>query len=82
MALREASWWARPFVFLRHADTAIAQATWQVFKPAVPTTLEGLVYALVGVAVALFIVQVFFIWPVRVWRNRRRRGLAPAAIPG
>ena len=36
----------------------------------------------VGVAVALFIVQVFFIWPVRVWRNRRRRGLAPAAIPG
>ena len=52
-ALRTASAWCRPFVFLRHLDPAIARATWAVFRPAVPTTLEGLAYAVVGMAVML-----------------------------
>jgi hypothetical protein len=52
-ALREASAWSRPFVFLRHFDPAIAHATWAVFRPAVPTTAEGLVYAALGMAAML-----------------------------
>ena len=52
-ALREASWWSRPFVFLRNVDAEIARGTTRVFKPAVPTTLEGLVYALAGIVVIL-----------------------------
>jgi hypothetical protein len=35
-------------VFLRHLDLGIARSTAAVFKPAVPTTAEGLVYALTG----------------------------------
>ncbi len=52
-ALASASAWSRPFVFLRHLDAGIARATWAVFKPAVPTTAEGLAYALAGMLVFL-----------------------------
>ncbi len=52
-ALLNAALWERPFVFLRHLDTGIAHATWAVFQPAVPTTLEGLVYAAAGMLVLL-----------------------------
>jgi|HubBroStandDraft_1064217.scaffolds.fasta_scaffold188333_2 hypothetical protein len=52
-ALRGASLWSRPFVFLGHLDPEIARGTWEAFRPAVPTTLEGLVYAAVGIVAAL-----------------------------
>ena len=52
-ALTQASLWERPFVFLRHLDFEIARATGAIYKPAVPTTLEGLVYALAGMLVFL-----------------------------
>jgi hypothetical protein len=52
-ALRNASAWARPFVFLGHVDPGIARGTWEAFKPAVPTTAEGLAYAAVGMVAML-----------------------------
>lgn len=52
-ALLHATLWTRPFVFLRHLDLSIAHGTWRMFRPAVPTTLEGLAYALVGMLVLL-----------------------------
>ncbi len=55
VAIREASLWERPFVFLRHLDAEIASGTANVFKPAVPTTIEGAFYALVGVIVILVV---------------------------
>ncbi len=54
-AMQQATLWTRPFVFLRHLDLSIGRATWAIFKPAVPTTLEGLVYALAGMLVLLAI---------------------------
>jgi len=51
-ALTDASGWTRPFAFLGHFQADISQATLAVFKPAVPTTLEGAVYAATGVALA------------------------------
>lgn len=81
LALRDASLWTRPFVFLRHLDAGIARSTWAVFKPAVPTTVEGLVYAGVGVAVALLLVQVLFVWPWHALQRRRRGGAGEAAPP-
>ena len=57
-ALLNASLWTRPFVFFRHLDLGIAQGTWAVYKPAVPTTLEGLVYALAGMLVFLLLYHV------------------------
>ncbi|MBI2814860.1 MAG: DUF2937 family protein [Opitutae bacterium] len=52
-ALVQAAVWERPFVFLRHLDLEIARATGASYRPAVPTTLEGLVYALAGMLVFL-----------------------------
>ena len=52
-ALRATSVWERPFVFLRQLDWEIARGTGDIYKPAVPTTLEGMLYALVGVVVIL-----------------------------
>jgi hypothetical protein len=47
-SLRDASAWTRPFAFLRHLDGGIARATWSDYRPALPTTLEGLAYAATG----------------------------------
>lgn len=52
-ALLHAALWERPFLFLRHLDPAIARATGAVYQPAVPTTAEGLVYALAGMLLIL-----------------------------
>lgn len=53
VAIAGASPLGRPFAFLRHVDAEIANATWSFYKPAVPTTVEGLLYALLGMAVLL-----------------------------
>ncbi len=84
-AIQHASIIARPFVFLRHLDLSIAQATWTIFKPAVPTTVEGMIYAAGGVLLALALYHGGVKYPVRrVWRRRvaRRSGVkvSPAGI--
>lgn len=53
IALRDASVWTRPFIFLRDLDWEIAKGASAVYKAAVPTTLEGLIYAGIGVAAIL-----------------------------
>lgn len=77
-ALLHASLWTRPFVFLRHFDPAIGRATWTVFQPAVPTTLEGFVYALLGMLVLLAVYRVGLKYPaIRLARARRKARLVP-----
>jgi hypothetical protein len=76
-AISDASLWTRPFVFLQHADRAIAHATWEIFKPAVPTTVEGFVYAGVGMLVLLGIYHVGIRYPVA--RRFRQREIRMAA---
>lgn len=72
IAIRTAPIAERPFVFLRHADPAIVRATWRVFQPAFPTTLEGLCYAIVGIVFLLAFYHGAVKWPVRrAWRRRR-----------
>jgi hypothetical protein len=73
-ALRGASVWDRPFVFMSHLDPSIAARTWEVFKPAVPVTPEGFVYALAGMVLALALYHLVIAWPCRVlWRRRAAR---------
>jgi hypothetical protein len=55
-ALLGSALWERPLVFVRHLDVDIARATGAVYQPAVPTTAEGLVYALIGM---LFILALY-----------------------
>lgn len=79
-ALAHASLLARPFVFLRQMDPAIARATWREFQPAVPTTLEGLAYALVGIVVLLALYHGGVKVGGRALARRWRRG-GPADAP-
>jgi hypothetical protein len=73
-ALHGSSAWSRPFVFFRHLDPAIARATWAVFRPAVPTTLEGLAYAGLGLVVMLALYHGLVRGPAqRAWRARAAR---------
>lgn len=74
MAIRDASLWTRPFVFFSHFDGSIGRAAWAAFKPAVPTTVEGLVYAGLGVLLFLAVYQGGVRYPIV--RYSRRRELA------
>ena len=78
-AIVTASIWERPFVFLRNVDSDIARATWQIFKPAVPTTIEGLVYAGIGMLVLLLVYHAGVRYPItRIARMRHARHEARA----
>jgi len=78
-ALQSASLWERPFVFLRNVDTEIARATWSMFKPAVPTTVEGLIYAAIGMIVLVILYHGCVRYPIRrAARLRRIRNESPA----
>jgi hypothetical protein len=79
-AIRTASLWSRPFVFLRHLDPPIAHATWAAFRPAVPTTFEGLIYAAAGMLVFLAIYYGAVRYPVScAWKRRGARRQAERA---
>ena len=70
-------------MFMRNMDPQIARATWQIFKPAIPTTVEGLVYAAVGMFVLLTIYHAGVRYPIsRIARARRtrRRWRTPTAM--
>jgi hypothetical protein len=82
VAIRDASIFSRPFVFLHHIDFSIAQATWGVFKPAVPTTVEGIVYAAGGMLLILALYHGAVRYPVRcAWRRRTERRAMAARDP-
>jgi hypothetical protein len=79
-ALRDASVWTRPFVFVRDLDWEIARGTGNIFKPAVPTTLEGLLYGLIGVIVILGLYH-GLVSPLvrRIWRGSSAKAEAKVA---
>jgi len=72
-ALRHASAWSRPFVFAAHVDWQIARATWVIYRPAVPTTAEGLAYACAGIVLALAAYHLGVRAPLAAWARRRRK---------
>lgn len=77
-ALQHASIWTRPFVFLRHLDLGIAHGTWSVYQPGVPTTLEGLLYALVGM---LFLLSLYHVCVRRPIHRRLDRPKPASTTP-
>lgn len=77
-ALLHSALWERPFVFLRHVDVAIARATGAVYQPAVPTTAEGLVYALTGMLVFLGIYHFGFKRLISLFGRRASTPKAPS----
>ena len=79
-ALVNASLWERPFVFMSNVDSEIARATWSMFKPAVPTTAEGLVYALIGMFVLLTVYHGGVRYPISRVARKWHAPQAAAAI--
>ncbi len=84
-ALRGASVLMRPLVFLRHVDLSIARSTWRAFRPAVPTTVEGMLYAAFGMLVIMALYHGAVRYPVRralrSWRRRRAARDPESGIP-
>jgi len=81
-SLKNASMLGKPFAFLAHLDAQIAKDAWKDFTPAVPMTVEGLVYALVGIAVILGLYYGCVRAPVLYcWRKYKERKAAKAAAP-
>jgi len=81
-ALRHASMWSRPFAFLAHADWGIARATLSIYRPAVPTTAEGLLYAALGMILVLASYHLCVRAPIaRHFRRREMARAGAAAVP-
>lgn len=55
IGMQEASLFARPFYFAQHMQKEIVQATFKDFSFGLSWSLEGLVYALVGIFLGLFV---------------------------
>lgn len=77
-ALRNASLWEKPFVFFAHLDRSIASATLDVYKPAVPTTAEGLVYAAAGMIAILCLYHGCIRHPITAFLKKRAAKRIPA----
>lgn len=77
-ALLHAAPWGRPIVFLRHIDAGIARATLMVYRPAVPTTIEGLIYALSGMLAMLALYHWGLKWGWRMITQSRTPAKATA----
>lgn len=80
-ALLNASAWSRPWAFFSHLDTEIARATAGVFKPAVPTTFEGAIYAAAGAAVAFALWHLLVRMPLRRFSHPLSRSGANRVPP-
>jgi hypothetical protein len=80
-ALRTASMWEKPFVFFSQLDRSIASATLDVYRPAVPTTVEGLVYAVAGLLVVLCIYHGLLRAPIAALVTRKRRATPTPPSP-
>lgn len=70
-ALRNASVWEKPFVFFANLDRSIASATWDVYRPAVPTTIEGVIYAAAGMIAVLCLYHGCIRYPITVVLKKR-----------
>jgi hypothetical protein len=72
-AMAEASSVLKPFVLFRDADGMILANAWRDFRPAVPVTLAGILWALTGAASGAGVVTL-----ARILRGLRRRRSIPA----
>ena len=54
-ALQDSTVVTRPFVFMRHVNGDIIRNTWAQYVFGLPFTLEGLVYAVIGIIFGFFV---------------------------
>jgi hypothetical protein len=71
-AIKDASVLTKPFVFLAKIKYPIARATLGDFQPAVPITLESLIYAFIGLFLGLAFYQFVLKLPIRVIKRKKK----------
>lgn len=84
-ALQAATPLTRPFVFLQTLDQRVLDGTVAAFEPALPLTAEALVYAGIGMLLAILLGGVLaWLLASLFWRpfNRPRRRPGPHPHPG
>ncbi len=72
-ALQDATIYNRWLVFMREVDWSIATGTWENFVPGVPTTVEGLTYALAGLLLGWGVYTLFkslVSFPIRAFETK------------
>ncbi len=69
-AIAGADAFSRPFAFLTHMDSAIAEATLTSFTPALPLDSPSLAYALVGIVLGWLLYELATL-PIRLMAGRR-----------
>lgn len=62
-AIKNASPFVRPFIFLKHVDWALAKNV--QFQPALPFTLESLIYVIVGIILGMVLYRLLAFYPRR-----------------
>lgn len=75
VALQHAEFWQRPFVFLKYVDSDVVRDTYRAFEPGIPMTVEGTLYAIVGLLVGMALCK-----GVRALFARKERGGSPATF--
>src|SRR3569623_645123 len=74
--VRGADAWRRFRLLPVYLDSDVGERTLDDFKPAVPVTAEGFVYAGVGLVIGYILVSVFYsliTLPFRIWWRRRHQ---------
>ncbi|HMV34374.1 MAG TPA: DUF2937 family protein [Turneriella sp.] len=67
-ALKNATAFSRPFVFIKHVDWSLAKNV--QFQPAFPLTLEALMYVLVGIILGMILYRALMFFPRRLLGNK------------
>jgi Protein of unknown function (DUF2937) len=57
-AITDADIFTRPYEFLVHVDSVIAERTFESFEPALPVDLESLIYAGVGLVLGFIVFEI------------------------
>jgi hypothetical protein len=70
VSIEKSSVLAKPVVFLKEMDFSIARATLDNFKPAIPLTIENLLYAFIGIFFALTVYHLTIKAPLRFIKRR------------
>jgi hypothetical protein len=70
----------RPVVWIRHLDDSVARATLDQFVPAIPLSIEAVVYAGIGMLIGLTILSGIE-RALRIFRIRRRPSRRPVWPP-
>lgn len=72
-AIQDSSVYTRLFVFLSKMDVTIAKGTLDNYRPAIPLSLENVVYAIIGILIVMTFYHLALKWPFRTVRRAWER---------